>query len=141
MESIKLFGTTDNYNTEMCEQLHIDFAKHGWHDSNFHNEFPQMVSWLLWQEKITSFDAYILYAEKGPQNSPTIIHLSEKVPVKLVKYPNQAGKSIYAIETTHQALGFSQHLKKYLNHFLSRCTSNQAAHTYPLSFSKLDVFH
>jgi len=141
MESIKLFGTTDNYNTEMFERLHIDFAKHGWRTSNFCDEFPQMVSWLSWQEKITSFDTYILYAEKGPQDSPTIIRLSEKVPVKLAKYPNQAGKSIYAIETTHQAPGFSQNLKEYLNHFLSRRTSNQAAHTYPLPFSKLNVFH
>ncbi|KAF8906939.1 hypothetical protein CPB84DRAFT_1675165, partial [Gymnopilus junonius] len=26
VESIELFGTTDNYSTEMFEQLHIDFA-------------------------------------------------------------------------------------------------------------------
>ncbi|PPR02760.1 hypothetical protein CVT26_009432, partial [Gymnopilus dilepis] len=34
VESIKLFGTTDNYNTEMFERLHIDFAKLGWRASN-----------------------------------------------------------------------------------------------------------
>ena len=34
IEAIKLFGTTDNYNTEMFEWLHIDFAKHGWRASN-----------------------------------------------------------------------------------------------------------
>ena len=28
--SIENLGTTDNYNTEMFEHLHIDFAKHGW---------------------------------------------------------------------------------------------------------------
>lgn len=30
IESIENFGATDNYNTEMFECLHIDFAKHGW---------------------------------------------------------------------------------------------------------------
>ncbi|CAA7260292.1 unnamed protein product [Cyclocybe aegerita] len=30
IDTIKDFGTTDNYNTEMFERLHIDFAKHGW---------------------------------------------------------------------------------------------------------------
>ncbi|KAF8868755.1 hypothetical protein CPB84DRAFT_1755779 [Gymnopilus junonius] len=39
IESIELFGTTDNYNTEMFERLHIDFAKHGWRASNQCDEF------------------------------------------------------------------------------------------------------
>ena len=30
IESIENFGENDNYNTEMFECLHIDFAKHGW---------------------------------------------------------------------------------------------------------------
>ncbi|KAF8897105.1 hypothetical protein CPB84DRAFT_1815862 [Gymnopilus junonius] len=34
VESIQYFGMTDNYNTEMFEQLHIDFAKHGWRATN-----------------------------------------------------------------------------------------------------------
>jgi hypothetical protein len=141
VESIKLFGTTDNYNTEMFERLHIDLAKHGWRASNFRDEFPQMISWLSRQEKIVSFDAYVLHTEKGQQDYPTPFRLSEKVPVKLAKYPNQAGKTIAAIEMTHQAPGFSQCLKEYLNQFLIRRTSNHAAHTHPLPFSKLDVFH
>jgi len=38
VDSIKLFGTTDNYNTEMFEQLHIDFAKQGWRATNQRDE-------------------------------------------------------------------------------------------------------
>ncbi|KAF8812629.1 hypothetical protein BYT27DRAFT_7220800 [Phlegmacium glaucopus] len=49
---IELFGTTDNYNTEMFERLHIDFAKHGWQATNQHDEFPQMIHWLSHQEKV-----------------------------------------------------------------------------------------
>src|SRR5271156_4932714 len=46
VEAIKLFGTTDNYNMEMFERLHIDFTKHGWRASNQRDEFPQMIQWL-----------------------------------------------------------------------------------------------
>ncbi|KJA22065.1 hypothetical protein HYPSUDRAFT_1085538, partial [Hypholoma sublateritium FD-334 SS-4] len=55
IDSIKEFGTTDNYNTEMFERLHIDFAKNGWRATNQRDEFPQMVKWLSRQEKISSF--------------------------------------------------------------------------------------
>lgn len=33
-KSIQLFGTTDNFNTEMFEHLHIDFSKQGWRATN-----------------------------------------------------------------------------------------------------------
>jgi len=59
IQSIKLFETTDNYNTEMFENFHIDFAKEGWHASNKSNAFPQMVNWLGRWEKISMFDNYL----------------------------------------------------------------------------------
>ncbi|TFK16438.1 hypothetical protein FA15DRAFT_662155 [Coprinopsis marcescibilis] len=45
-ESIQCFGTTDNYNTEIFECLHIEFAKEGWHATNQGDKFPQMIQWL-----------------------------------------------------------------------------------------------
>ncbi|KAI1785454.1 hypothetical protein LXA43DRAFT_976229 [Ganoderma leucocontextum] len=59
LDSIKMLGTTDNYNTEMFERLHIDFAKAGWRASNQRNEFPQMINWLSRQEKMWQFESYI----------------------------------------------------------------------------------
>jgi len=59
IQSIKLFGTTNNYNTEMFERFHIDFAKEGWRASNKRNAFPQMVNWLSRREKISMFDNYL----------------------------------------------------------------------------------
>ena len=58
IESIRWLGTTDNYNTELFERLHIDFAKEGWRASNKCDHFPQMIKWLSRQEKISSFDSY-----------------------------------------------------------------------------------
>ncbi|KAH9917785.1 uncharacterized protein B0H18DRAFT_883398, partial [Fomitopsis serialis] len=53
VESIRLLGTTDNYNTEAFERLHIDYAKNGWRASNHRNVRPQMVIWLARQEKMS----------------------------------------------------------------------------------------
>ena len=38
VDSIKNLGTTDNYNTEMFERLHIDCAKKAWRAMNHQNE-------------------------------------------------------------------------------------------------------
>lgn len=56
IQSIRLFGTTDNYNTEMFKCLHIDFTKKGWRASNKRDEFPQMTRWLSQQENVQSFN-------------------------------------------------------------------------------------
>jgi hypothetical protein len=45
-DDITLFGTTDNYNTEQTERLHIDMAKNAYRASNCHDEYPQMTIWL-----------------------------------------------------------------------------------------------
>ncbi|KAG2097927.1 uncharacterized protein F5147DRAFT_747407 [Suillus discolor] len=42
-ECIRNFDTTDNYNTEMFEHFHIDYAKEGWRATNFRDELPQMT--------------------------------------------------------------------------------------------------
>ncbi|KAJ7798366.1 hypothetical protein B0H14DRAFT_2388732, partial [Mycena olivaceomarginata] len=55
---IKLFGMTDNYNTEyteaeaVTERLHIDLAKDAYRSTDFKDEFPQMTLWLERKEKI-----------------------------------------------------------------------------------------
>jgi hypothetical protein len=44
--SITLFGSTDNYNTEQSERLHIDLIKKAYEASNRKDEYPQMATWL-----------------------------------------------------------------------------------------------
>ncbi|KAI0726113.1 hypothetical protein C8Q72DRAFT_784365 [Fomitopsis betulina] len=56
-DSIRSLGTTDNYNTEMFERLHIDCAKKAWRASNHRNERPQMTKWLERREKIAMFES------------------------------------------------------------------------------------
>ncbi|KAG1817029.1 hypothetical protein DFJ58DRAFT_720258 [Suillus subalutaceus] len=44
---IQTFGTTDNYNTEYTERLHIDLAKDAYHATNHKDEFTQMTKTAL----------------------------------------------------------------------------------------------
>ncbi|KAF8911452.1 hypothetical protein CPB84DRAFT_1812314 [Gymnopilus junonius] len=110
IESIELFRTTDNYNTEMFEHLHIDFAKHGWRATNQWDEFPQMIHWLCRQEKITFFNMVIQLRTTKP-------YLSQPLQA-IAKCPDYPRRAITHIETLHNAPHFSFHLKKYLNTFL-----------------------
>ncbi len=145
VESIKLFGTTDNYNTEMFERLHIDFAKEGWRASNLRDEFPQMIHWLSRQEKINQLETKILTATRPsePVNAPSCMTTPQaKGPsISITKHPNAPGQSISRIESMHNAQGFSKALKEYLNTFLTHTrTSARRASDYELPFHRLDVY-
>ncbi|KAJ7933521.1 hypothetical protein B0H13DRAFT_1856028 [Mycena leptocephala] len=69
---IKLFGTTDNYNTEYTERLHIDLAKDAYRSTNFKDEFPQMTLWLERKEKIFRHEKYIQWRLDGCPAPPTV---------------------------------------------------------------------
>jgi hypothetical protein len=51
-ELIEFFRTTDNFNTEYTERLHIDLVKEAFCSTNSKDEYPQMVAWLDWREQI-----------------------------------------------------------------------------------------
>jgi hypothetical protein len=160
VESIELFGTTDNYNTEMFERLHIDFAKHGWRATNQRDEFPQMIRWLSRQEKISYFNTLTgcRIAENNPPAS-NLLPLSKttasdpNAPISttpippskhrlkaIAKFPDYPHQSISLIERLHNAPHFGFSLKKFLNSFLEPRVSNQTLNTSTLPFSQLDVY-
>ncbi|KAF9455750.1 hypothetical protein BDZ94DRAFT_1286036 [Collybia nuda] len=146
IQSIHYFGATDNYNSELFERLHIDFAKLGWRASNKRDEFPQMITWLSRHEKISAFNQYLnipmldTESDQSPQ-SPT--PLSKRIPYTIAKTPNHPNQSIHNIALSHSAPLFQKHLKEYLNAFLPRGvrTSSSRAELFPLPFSRVDVFH
>ncbi|KAH9839355.1 uncharacterized protein C8Q71DRAFT_703890 [Rhodofomes roseus] len=59
VRAIRLYGTTDNYNTESTERLHIDFAKEAYRATNHKDEFPQMTKWLERREKVLQHANYV----------------------------------------------------------------------------------
>ncbi|KIK32995.1 hypothetical protein CY34DRAFT_27121 [Suillus luteus UH-Slu-Lm8-n1] len=73
IDSIHLFGTTDGFNTELPERLHIDFAKCAYRASNQRDYVIQMTTWLQRQESLHIQDAYLQWwasqcAEEDAQN-------------------------------------------------------------------------
>ncbi|KAG2106483.1 hypothetical protein BD769DRAFT_1393171 [Suillus cothurnatus] len=64
VQSIKLFGAADGFNTELPERLHIDFAKEAYCASNKHDYEEQMALWLQRQEAIFSRTSYLEWVAK-----------------------------------------------------------------------------
>ena len=65
VQSIKLFGTLDNFNMEYTEQLHIDLAKDAYRATNKKDEYSQMTLWLERCEKIFHHANYIAWCRSG----------------------------------------------------------------------------
>ncbi|KAF8894749.1 hypothetical protein BD779DRAFT_1609383 [Infundibulicybe gibba] len=82
---IKLFGTTNNYNTEYTERLHIDLAKDAYRATNHKNEYSQMTIWLERKEKILQH-----------KNVP-VYHVAKFI----AKYPAQADDESTTLDSIH----------------------------------------
>jgi hypothetical protein len=68
---ICLFGTTDNYNTEQSECLHIDLTKNAYRATNRKDEYAQMTTWLERREKVQRHDALIDWRQNHRQDIRT----------------------------------------------------------------------
>ncbi|KIY43176.1 hypothetical protein FISHEDRAFT_8353, partial [Fistulina hepatica ATCC 64428] len=156
LDSIPRMGTTDNYNTEMFERLHIDFAKKGWRASNHRDEFPQMIRWLSRQEKMVAFRKYIqrleledLVAsadqedndEDAGQPMQSYTQNPAGATVAIAKYPPLPHKLLSNIESAHHCPSFSAVLETYLNSLMQNPQRRQnAIQDHFLPFTRVDVF-
>lgn len=153
IESIEFFGTTDNYNTEMFERLHIDFAKYGWRATNQRDEFPQMINWLSRQEKIGQLEkdiesrlAFKLPSDKSPSNLPQpfpptpepIPHNNDGPTLTISKRPPHPARPIDHIIKLHCSPEFGRHLAAYLKTFIA--PPSIRADNLTLPFERLNVW-
>ncbi|KAM6490958.1 hypothetical protein JOM56_013578 [Amanita muscaria] len=67
--SIQLFGSTDNYNTQHTERLHIDYTKEAYRATNTRDEYPQMTAWLERREKVDRHEKYIKWQNSSVDDS------------------------------------------------------------------------
>lgn len=80
--AIEMFGTTDNYDTQYTERLHIDFAKDAYRASNKKDELSQMTLWLERREKVQCHEKYVqwriaaLERSRQPQEAPQTASIS-----------------------------------------------------------------
>ncbi|KAJ7671902.1 hypothetical protein B0H14DRAFT_3102308 [Mycena olivaceomarginata] len=131
---IKFFGTTDNYNTEYTERLHIDLAKDAYRSTNFKDEFPQMTLWLERKEKVFRHEKYIQWRLDGCPAPPAV----EVLPPGII-CPIQQLVSDYGAELFRDAL--TRFIVKFNDpHFTPAQVEAQSAGL-ALPFSRVPVFH
>ncbi|KAJ7334948.1 hypothetical protein DFH08DRAFT_916210 [Mycena albidolilacea] len=127
VDSIRMFGTTDNYNTEMFERLHIDFAKKGWRASNRRDKFPQMIAWLN-------------QSTQKPALLP-IMRTFTRQAVKLAKTAQSPRQLLSWLAESHHSPSFIPNLKSWLQHLGNHQLTPQQLKASILPFSRVDVHH
>jgi hypothetical protein len=148
--SIQLFGTTDNYNTEQTERLHIDLTKDAYHATNCKNEYAQMTKWLERQEKVLQQVTFITQGQDGHQlSSPTWNHIGppHTCPqrLKMAQNPERRQVPFNILATEYGALDFQDMLAKFiaqLNHpRVSGGALQNHTHDTHIPFTHVPVFH
>lgn len=148
--SIKLFGTTDNYNTEQSERLHIDFAKNAYRATNRKDEYPQMTAWLERREKLQRHTAYIQLQE-GLKQTPEHIEKPIGCPsprtyfIKMAQHPSAKSVGYDDLADKYRAIYFQDALGDFIAaHKLTRGAAStiraRGAETL-IPFRAVPVFH
>ncbi|RPD58107.1 hypothetical protein L226DRAFT_467289 [Lentinus tigrinus ALCF2SS1-7] len=153
--SIKLFGTTDNYDTQYTERLHIDFAKDAYRATNHRDEFPQMTVWLERREKILRHDAYIRWRLRSDAGRVVVTYPSSSsadftVPpaftrIKMTKNPSvkalrfDAAINLYGATWIRDAL--ARYIVGYRNPSLTPAEVEREALTITYRFQTLLAYH
>ncbi|KAF5346610.1 hypothetical protein D9757_014286 [Collybiopsis confluens] len=138
VDSIRWLGTTDNYNTESFERLHIDFAKEGWRASNKRDHFPQMIRWLSRREKISSYDFYQSWVKSQDSNSGQDEVASTSVDGALEEESFVLKRIFTGAQTNTQAIF---HLAKTPQEPPGQQASRTSVLQNDLPFTTLDVWH
>jgi hypothetical protein len=116
--SIRKFGTTDNYNTEQSERLHIDFTKNAYRSTNRKDEYPQMTLWLERHEKIQRHAAFIKWRQLGhqerPQQKPLEPPRARTQIVKMAQNPSIKAVSFNVIDGNYGAFAFQDELADFI---------------------------
>ncbi|KAJ7832325.1 hypothetical protein B0H14DRAFT_3871967 [Mycena olivaceomarginata] len=116
--NIKLFGTSDNYNAENTERLHIDLAKDAYRSTNRKDEFSQMTLWLERKEKIQRHDKFIEWKRSGCPPPPIVENLHPGIiyerKLTMPKHPTQKAVKFTTQETEYGAPFFHDALSRYI---------------------------
>ncbi|KAG1761075.1 hypothetical protein EDD22DRAFT_986934 [Suillus occidentalis] len=148
---IRMFGTTDNYNTEYTERLHIDLAKDAYRSMNHKNEFAQMTTWLERREKIFRHEKYIQWRLIGntarpPQPRPP--EMTFRCTQTMTKHPTVKAVTIDKLANEYGATHFNESLARYVakvtlppnTTITARQLEDRAADIH-IPFRTLPVFH
>lgn len=120
--SIRLFGMTDNYNTEQSERLHIDFTKDAYRATNHKDEYSQMTVWLERCEKVQQHAASIeqrqqIHQQTLPSRAPLEPPRACAQRIKMVQNPSVKAVSFLDIAHRYGADLFQDALANFIARF------------------------
>jgi len=148
VESIQLFGTTDNYNTEYTERLHIDLAKDAYRATNHRDEYSQMTVWLERKEKVLQHQSYLDWRlGTGSKVSLRPTSMAFYGTPALTKWPSAKAVDLDDLVNRYGATFFREALLRYRilsqhtgTHLTRRQLEQEILYT-DLPFTSLPVFH
>ncbi|CDO69799.1 hypothetical protein BN946_scf184766.g44 [Trametes cinnabarina] len=166
---IELYGTTDNYDTQYSERLHIDFTKNAYRATNRKDELSQMTVWLERREKIDRHAAYIRWCLRSVvptvQSSPAALvpppppsrsrggrpyagtSLARRPRLEMTRHPSVKAVSFDDIVDAYGATYFRDALARFV---IERCDFTSALSPAEIerksagvyfTFRKVPVFH
>ena len=148
VDSIKLFGTTNNYNTEYTERLHIDLAKDAYWATNHRGEYAQMTVWLERRERILRHESYLEWCLNG--QSTFVLRLADMAyngTPTLTKWPSVRAVGLDDVISKYGARFFREALRHYIvlaRHSGPPLTRSQLEHQIlyvNLPFATVLVYH
>ncbi|KAJ7055343.1 hypothetical protein C8F01DRAFT_1111491 [Mycena amicta] len=141
---IKLFGTSDNFNTEYTERLHIDFAKDAYRATNRKDEYFQMTVWLERKEKILWHEKFIRWRRRlgGSDPAPAPVRHPR---IQMTKTPSAHGIRLDDLADRYAAPLFREAFTRYVvsfNHpeYSKRRVADEAVQL-ALPFRTVNAFH
>jgi Plavaka transposase len=149
ISSIRLFGTTDNYNTEQTERLHIDFAKEAYRATNRKDIYYQMTTWLQRREKIQLHMMLINLRQHDHLRQPPTRSIPEPPrmctqTIKMALNPTKSA-TFDTLARNYGAVDFQDELADLLAHInnpgVSAHTMRQRAEDTLIPFRSVPVFH
>jgi hypothetical protein len=148
VDAIKLFGTTDNYNTEYTERLHIDLAKDAYRATNHRDEYAQMTTWLERMEKVHHHHSYLEWrAGKQPTVVMRSMSMAYNGTLTLAKWPSAKAVNLDDIVDDYGATFFREAVRRYIvlsKHSGPQLTRHQLEQQIlytDLPFTAIPVYH
>ena len=147
--SITLFGTTDNYNTEQTERLHIDFTKNAYRATNRKDEYFQMTTWVERREKTQNHSAFISWQQQKHEASPWTATPNERLHcprfLKMARIPSIRSVSFGDLSVKYGAIEFQDCLADFIaqvnNPGASAAVLRARSADTLLPFRSVPVFH
>ncbi|KAI0058284.1 hypothetical protein BV25DRAFT_1919484 [Artomyces pyxidatus] len=145
--SVKLFGTSDNHNTEYSERLHIDYAKDAYRSTNHKDAYPQMTLWLQRKEQIMRHEWFIAWRLENniALHAAPQAEVDKNAHFHIARFPSDKSANLHKLKVEYGTKDFQVALARYVlqtrNPGLSSRQVEQQARGVHLVFRSVAAFH